>query len=341
MGYATFGEVTLVPLVSEKRFSVIARSLNMNIPAGQLAVMGRLVDNNFRGIPESQIKFNNGASKIVYSGPFFGGIPGYFADDFRKTDTLAAFVANGVSRTQHSIKILNADQKIPAFNLDFSGIPESVRFVSLALQNGSSVNLAPEFLDGESFERPSCGLVGKLLGHTRPAIPDEDGTAWIESKARPFVNDLDVDTSKCGEYVPTFVSQPSNTQLFPPIVGLFTLDQIQDTLSVLNRSWSQTETLVLGHIYPQKDFKHEPIKEASVSIFSSAGERIPSKVLYFDHDNKIDPRRAVTDPHHQNFAILDLEPGEYHFVYRNGASGSGLGIQVVRVKRGGVTQVDF
>lgn len=341
MGYATFGEVTYVPLVSERRFSVIARSLSLNIPAGQLTVMGRLVDNDFRGIPDSQIKFNTGSPHVVYSGPFFGGIPGYFADDFNKTDSLAAFIANGVSRSLQSIRVLNADQKIPNFTYDFSGIPESVRFVSLALQNGPSVTLDTEFLDGDSLERPSCGLVGKVMGHSRPAVPEEDGPAWIESKLRPMINDLAIDTSKCGDYLPTFVSQPSNSLLYPPIVGLFSNAQIQETLSILNRDWSSAEGLVLGHVYPQKEFKHAPVKEVSASVYASNGKRVNAEIYYFNQENQIDPRLAVTDAHHQNFAILGLEEGEYHFVYRNGANGSGLGIQVVRPKRGGITQVDF
>ncbi|MEZ4814905.1 MAG: hypothetical protein R3A80_06830 [Bdellovibrionota bacterium] len=341
MGYATFGNVTLVPMVSEKRFSTLARSLNISVPAGQLAVMGRALDVNLKGIADSQISFGETNPRVVYSGPFFGGIPGYFTDDFRKTDSQGAFIANGVSRSKHSIRVLNSKKAVPAFTYDFSGIPESVRFVSLALQNGPSINLSPSVVDGESFERPNCGLVGTLLGHKVPGVPDEDGVTWIESKVRPVIDELTINTDKCGDYLPTFVSQASNDILFPPVVGLFTTDQIQGMLSILNRTWSKAESLVLGHVYPQKDFKHEPIKETSLSIINSYGEKARAEILYFDNQNNLDPRRTQTDSHFQNFAVLGLEDGEYHFVYRDGLRGSGLGIQVVRVRRGGITQVDF
>lgn len=342
MGYASFGEITLVPLVSEKRFSVLAKSLSLRIPSGQLAVLGRIFDQNFKGIEAAQIKFQSANPEIVYSGPFFGGIPGYFAETFKETDSAAAFLVNGISRTRHSLEIHHSTKNIPDFSFDFSGIPESVRFVSLALQDGPSINLNPEVVDGESFERPNCGLVAKLPSkHEKPGVPEEDGTTWLESKKRPLPTEVNIITSKCGDYVPTHFTQPANESLFPPIVGLFTLTQIQDTLSVLNRDWSPSESLVLGHVYPQKDFKHELIKEVSLSIYASDGQKVPAEIFYFDQDNNLDPRRVVTDPHHQNFLVLGLEDGEYHFVYRSGAKGHGLGIQVVRVKRGTITQVDF
>lgn len=342
MGYASFGDLTFVPMVSEKRFSVLAKSLSLSIPAGQLAVLGRLVDQNYKGIEGSQIKFQSSNPEIVYSGPFFGGIPGYFTEEFKETDKAAAFLINGVSRSKHTLEIHHANKTIPDFTYDFSGIPESIRFVSLALQDGPSINLNSEVVDGESFERPSCGLVAKLPSkNEKPGVPEEDGSTWLETKRRPLPTEVNIITSKCGDYVPTHFTQPANESLFPPTVGLFTLGQIQETLSVLNRDWSPVETLVLGHIYPQKDFKHELIKEVSLTIYSSDGQRVPAEIFYFDQENNLDPRRVVTDPHHQNFIVLGLEDGEYHFAYRNGSKGHGLGIQVVRVKRGTITQVDF
>lgn len=341
MGYATFGNITLVPLVSEKRFSTLVRSLNLNVPAGQMAIMGRIVDPSMRGIQNVQVKFNSNNPRVVYSGPFFGGIPGYFTDEFVKTDSQGAFIANGLSRTTHSVQMLSNNEKIPAFNFDLSGIPESVRFVSIALQNGPTQTLAPAIVDADSYERPNCGLVASLSGHLIPGVPDEDGTTWLETKNRPVINDLVVNTEKCRGYYPTYLSQPTNELLFPPTIELFTSKQIRERLAILNRDWSPTETLVMGHVYPQKEFKHAPMSEVSVSVLSSLGEKVKAEILYFNQDDQLDPRRTTTDAHYQNFAILGLEEGEYHFVYRNGVRGAGLGLQVVRVKRGGITQVDF
>lgn len=341
MGYATFGNLTLVPLVSDSRYKTLITSLKLQIPDGQLAVYGKLSSVDFKGIKNSQIKFKTSSPQIFYSGPFLGGIPGYFISQFRNTDQTGSFIANGLSRTSHSLQILNQEQVIPGFDIDLSGIPEEFSFISLALQNGPSVNISSSLLDGDSFERPDCGLRAMLSNHLKPAVPDQDGNMWIETKLRPSVNNVVVGTENCEGYLPTYLSQPSHETLFPPTVGLFTADEIQDMLSDIHRSWDPSESIVLAHIYPQKEFKHRPIKEASVMIYGSDGKRAPAEVIYFDSDNHLDPRKLASDQHVQNFMVLGLDEGEYHFIYREGIKGPGIGIQVVRVKKGGVTQVDF
>lgn len=341
MGYATFGDLTIVPLISKKRFSVLAKSLNLTIPSGQMAIFGRIMDGKLRGIADAQVQFKSTQPQVVYSGPFLGGIHGYFAEGFKKTDQVGSFIANGLSRSQHNLSVLHADSAIPGFKFDLSGIPESVHFVSLALQSGSSVNLASTVVDGESFERPDCGLRTIISNHTKPAIPDADGNIWVESKFRPTVNDIAVNTDKCEGYLPTYLSQASHESLFPPMIGLFTTEEINATLSNLHRTWEPSQPIVLGHVYPQKEFKHAPINQVTVKIFSPEGELVPAEILYFNSNNELDPNMTSTDAHHQNFLVLGLEPGENHFFYQNASDGSDLGIQVVRTYSGGVTQVDL
>jgi hypothetical protein len=346
MGYATFGNLTVVPMVSKRRFSFIAKSLTLRIPSGQLAVFGRLQSSNLKGIAHSQVKFRSAQPQMFYSGPFFGGIPGYFTESNQETDLAGSFVANGVPRSLHSIQILNSEHTIPGYKVDFSGIPESIRFISLAFQTGPALNISSSVLDEDTMERPDCGLQTIVSNHTKPAIPDEEGNMWIESKDRPTVNDLKVNTEKCDGYMPTFLSQASHPELFPPTIDLFSEDQIQKLLSGVHRSWSQEDSFVSGHVYPQKEFKHPQIKEVSVSVVSSSGEQVPAEILYLNSDSKIDLNMKSTDAHLQNFVVLGLEDGEYHFVYRRAVGNTPtkerpLGVQVVRIKHGGVTQVDF
>jgi hypothetical protein len=112
-------------------------------------------------------------------------------------------------------------------------------------------------------------------------------------------------------------------------------------LKTLNRSWSNDESLVLGHIYPQKDFKHPEIAETTVKIFDAHGQRANAEIFYFDRENNLDPRIQSTDSHYENFLVTGLEEGEYHFIYQDARTKAGHGMQVVRVRSGGITQVDF
>ncbi len=356
MGYATFGNVTLVPLLSKKRYSTLQKSLGINTSGGQLAVFAKLIDSDLRGIANSQVQFDGVKPPIVYCGPFLGGIPGYCMERFNHTDQTGSFIVNGLSRTQHKISIVNGEKTIPGFNFDLSGIPEHIktadgkfeplRFITLALQNGPSINIASSILDGEAFERPEVGIHAFIENHSinpdKPLIPDEEGSIWLETRVRPTINNIKIKSvdEKSG-YLPTYLSQLAHSSLFPPTIGLFTHKQILNTLSDINRSWDTSESLVFGHIYPQKEFKHAAIQEVSLAIFNSSGEKVPAEILYFDSDNILDPRKTTTDAHHQNFLVLGLDEGEYHFSYRNNVRGTGLGLQVVRIKRGGITQVDF
>ena len=50
----------------------------------------QVVDPSLKGISDIQVKFESNSPRVVYSGPFFGGISGYFTDDFVKTDSQGA-----------------------------------------------------------------------------------------------------------------------------------------------------------------------------------------------------------------------------------------------------------
>ena len=339
MGYATLGEVSIVPLVSEKRISVFAKSLSLRIPAGQISVLGRFINSQLAPIPHAQIQFANTGNEMIYSGSFFG-IPGYYLRNFKETGADGGFIANGLSRSLHSIEIFNEQETHPGYQVDLTGIPEDVHFVSLSLQRGSALNLNSSVVDGDSFERPDCGLQALISGQSNVFIPQEDGNLWIESRNRPTVSNIKIKPA-CKGYLPTYISQISHDTLFPPTIGLFNTKLLNEMLKTLNRSWSKDESLVLGHIYPQKDFKHPEINETIVKVYDSYGHRAKAEIFYFDRENNLDPRIQSTDSHYQNFLVAGLEEGEYHFVYQDAHTKTAHGMQVVRVRLGGITQVDF
>ena len=100
----------------------------------------------------------------------------------------------------------------------------------------------------------------------------------------------------------------------------------------------------MGHVYPAgPSEKDGPIMDSvTLKIFDSRGVLASNaEIYYFDHDNKLAIDQSGTDPHHQNFLVLGLEDGEWHFVYADSKTGLDIGIQVVRVQKRGVTQVDF
>jgi hypothetical protein len=339
MGYATLGELSIVPLISEKRASVLAKSLSLRIPSGQISVVGRFLNSQLSAIQNAQINFTNSGAEMIYSGSFFG-IPGYYLRKFKQTGVDGGFIANGLSRSLHSIEIYHEQETLPGYQIDLTGIPEDIRFVSLALQTGSAINLNSSVVDGDSFERPNCGLQALVSGQSNVFIPQEDGNLWLESRTRPSISNIKIKPA-CKGYLPTYLSQISHETLFPPTIGLFSNQVLNDMLKTLNRSWSQDESLILGHIYPQKDFKHPEISETSIKIFDARGQRAKAEIFYFDRDNNLDPRIQSTDPHYQNFLITGLEEGEYHFVYQDAHTKAAHGMQVVRVRLGGITQVDF
>jgi hypothetical protein len=195
-------------------------------------------------------------------------------------------------------------------------------------------------VDGDSFERPDCGLQALVSGQSNVFIPQEDGNLCIESRMRPTVSNIKIKPA-CKGYLPTYISQISHNTLFPPTIGLFSSKSINQMLKTLNRSWSNEESLVLGHIYPQKDFKHPEITETTVKIFDAHGQRANAEIFYFDRENNLDPRIQSTDSHYENFLVTGLEEGEYHFIYQDAHTKAGHGMQVVRVRSGGITQVDF
>ncbi len=339
MGYATLGEVSVVPLVNEKRISAFAKSLSLRIPAGQISIVGRFLNSQLTAIPNAQIHFANTGTEVIYSGSFFG-IPGYYLRNFKETGADGGFIANGLSRSLHSIEIFHEQETHPGYQIDLTGIPEDVHFVSLALQSGSALNINSSVVDGDSFDRPSCGLQALISGQSNVFIPQEDGNLWIESRTRPTVSNLKIKPA-CRGYLPTYLSQISHDTLFPPTIGLFSTQVVNEMLKTLNRSWSKDESLVLGHIYPQKDFKHPEISETMVKVFNAHGQRAKAEVFYFDRENNLDPRIQSTDSHYQNFLVTGLEEGEYHFVYQDVHTKTAHGMQVVRVRLGGITQVDF
>jgi hypothetical protein len=339
MGYATLGETSVVPLVNEKRISIFAKSLSLRIPRGQISIVGRFLNSQLSAISNAQINFVNSGAEVIYSGSFFG-IPGYYFRSFKVTGQDGGFIANGLSRSLHSIEIFHEQETYPGYQIDLTGIPEDVHFVSLALQSGSALNLNSSVVDGDSFDRPDCGLQALVAGQRNVFIPQEDGNLWIESRTRPTISNLKI-KSNCKDYLPTYLSQISHETLFPPTIGLFSTRVVNEMIKTLNRSWSKDESLVLGHIYPQKDFKHPEINETFVKIFDAHGHRAKAEVFYFDHENNLDPRIQSTDAHYQNFLVTGLEEGEYHFVYQDAHTKTAHGMQVVRVRSGGITQVDF
>ena len=339
MGYATMGEVSVVPLVSEKRVSTLAKSLSLRIPAGQISIVGRFLNPNLKAIQHSQIHFANTGAEMIYSGSFFG-IPGYYMRKFKETGVDGGFIANGLSRSLHSIEIYHEEETLPGYQIDLTGIPEDIHFLSLALQSGTALNINSSVVDGDSFERPDCGLQALVSGQSNVFIPQEDGNLWIESRMRPTVSNIKIKPA-CKGYLPTYISQISHNTLFPPTIGLFSSKSINQMLKTLNRSWSNDESLVLGHIYPQKDFKHPEITETTVKIFDAHGQRANAEIFYFDRENNLDPRIQSTDSHYENFLVTGLEEGEYHFIYQDAHTKAGHGMQVVRVRSGGITQVDF
>jgi hypothetical protein len=339
MGYATLGEVSIVPLVSEKRASIFAKSLALRIPAGQISILGKFINSQLAPIQNAQIHFSNSGTEMIYSGSFFG-IPGYYMRNFKQTSNDGGFIANGLSRSLHSIEIYHDQETLPGYQIDLTGIPEDVRFITLALQSGSALNLNSSVVDGDSFERPNCGLQALVSGQSNVFIPQEDGNLWIESRTRPTISNIKIKPA-CKGYLPTYLSQISHDTLFPPTIGLFSTKLLNEMLKTLNRSWSKDESLVLGHIYPQKDFKHPEITETIVKIFDAHGQRANGEIFYFDHENNLDPRIQSTDSHYENFLVTGLEEGEYHFVYQDAHTKAAHGMQVVRVRLGGITQVDF
>ena len=339
MGYAVMGQVSVVPLVAEGRISTLVKSLALRTGPGQISIFGRLMNSHLNGIAGSKVVLKRSPGKVIYSGSLFQGIPGYFTRTFQQTDGQGSFVIESASRTRQLLEVANAASSIPAFQFDLTGIPDSIRFVSLGLVTGPSKNLNTTVVDGDTFERPECGIKALVAGQPNVFVPEEDGSMWVESKQRSDLIDLKVQA--CKSYLPTYLTQMGSDQIFPPTVGIFRNSDVRSMLAAVHFSWSKDETLVLGHIYPQKDFKHPEIKEVEVSILGADGKVPNAEIVYFDSENQANLKQTTTDPHHQNFLVRGLDEGEYHFLYRDPFTDTKFGMQVVRVRHGGVTQVDF
>lgn len=342
IGYATMGSTLLVPLYSEKRLSTLLKSLSLNVPSGTVALFIHAFDEGGIGINNAVAKVTGAQSgETIYAGPFFGGIPGYFLRAFKKTDASGTVLLNGLSRSPKHIA-LESDQNQIGFDIDLTGIPETIHFLSTALRMEKAPAISTSIVDGASYERPDCGIRALTPNYKQGFVPNEDGETWIEVPFQNGLVDMNVET-ECKEYIKTHVSQVFSPALFPPTTGLFTAKQIRSMLAPVHQSWSTEESLVLGHVYPEKIGIHAPsINSVHVRIFDANGKAAENtNILYFDQNNDLSATQTSTDPHHENFLVLGLEEGEWHFVYSDAESHKGLGVQVVRVRKGRLTQVDF
>ncbi len=347
VGYASAGLVTPVVLVKESRLGPVIKSLGVVPDSSKVIIFGKVVD--AKGNPISNVAIDASIEKpfkVSYSLGSFG----LFHPKAHMTGPAGDFFIGGVNPglqylmpTQNLSKQNNFGEgtsldniqsvEWPATILNMTGVGPAV---TVTIQQSELRKLKTQVVDAFLMERPSgVGIQVTLGGQRGLYIPDSDGNVVIEEMYRRATPDL-VEIRAQG-YVTTWVTGSPEKGAFPDTVAIFTQRQIDTLLAEALPDIQLTKGVVFGNM--RAESFNRPVK---VQVFDAFGR--PSqdaKVLYFDDKNLARTKLEATDPVVQNFAIANLNPGEWQILATDASTGKVVGAQVIRVDMNKISQLQF
>jgi len=329
LGYAIQGEISPVLLYREEKLSTILKTLNYPVKSSKSIVIGKILDENYRGIPEiSILTRHSGNTQTNYSLGAFG----IFNNSSTKTGKMGDFILNLNKESTLNISLHKSDEYLPGFSFNTIGLQG---VFTTTLQIGEEVHLASNLVDSMSFEKAHEGSFIKFLQQQDVYTPNSDGIVELEPV---FVkNAFDVYETHAKSYQTTLLTATHNEDNFPNYITLYTEEQLDKVLDPYLEDTDFLKGIVIGHLSHKKYHK-----EYAVKVFNNYGqELIDVDIIYFDENNLANIELEETDAHFQNFSILGLRSGEYHALIIDPDTQRGVSIQSFRTQAGAVTQLEF
>ena len=328
LGYITAGTTTPIVMMKESRIGPVLQSLGVVPDPDRVLLIGKTLRESLA--PADKITIDASLQspfKVFYSIGSFG----LFHTAAKETGTQGDFLVSGFERGLQYLMPSEASREWPAWIVDTSGLP---KLVTTTLTDTSASTVQTQIVDSMALEKPPVGIHVTIGGQRGLFLPDEEGVLKLDQvhpRGSPDLLEVRADG-----YMKTWVNSVARADLFPPAISLFTQGQASDLLRSID-DMDFSKGIVFGNLRPEQF--HRPV---SVQVFNSVGKRYRDAVVaYFDDDNKISTELKTSDPMVQNFAIVNLPAGEWHVIIVDPSSGKGIGIQVVRVEDGTVTQVQF
>ncbi len=333
VGYAIGGIVNPQLMIRESKIPAIIKSLGIAPQANYTIALGKVLSKGFKA--QSSVSIDASIAppfKVFYSLGNFG----LFHPAAQKTGPSGDFVVTGLSSgVQYLMPTTISDENSfdwPAHTMDFSNLPS---VVSLTLVESEAKNLHTQVFDAFSLERPPVGIQATIGGQRGVFIPDDEGLLKLPAMQVRASTDL-VEVRAEG-YRTTWVNTIANQKILPDTIGLFTNGQVDEIFAPVIDSINNSKGIIFGNLRPEL-FK----KATQVKIFDSNGRKAPqAQVVYFDQDNVAQKAQKSTDSVVQNFAVYNLEPGEWHLLLIDPRTGQGVGAQTVRTDYDVVSQIQF
>ncbi|MBS1986146.1 MAG: hypothetical protein JST16_18450 [Bdellovibrionales bacterium] len=328
VGYVSAGVTTPVVMVKESRVGPILKTLGVVPDPERVLVIGKTLHSDLS--PASDLTVDASVQnpfKVFYS---LGSV-GIFHAAAHVTGAQGDFLVSGFGRGLQYLMPSGKDQEWGAWTLDTHELPP---FVTMTLADSKTVEVEPQIVDSLTYERPSGATHATIGGQRGLFVPNEDGIVAINELHPRGSADLVEVTSE--GYLKTWVSGVANAKVFPSAISIFTRGQVQSVLGE-SRAVNFNQGMIFGNLHPET-YRH-PV---AIQVYGPTGKKNrEANVLYFDANNRISLTQKQTDATLQNFAVTNLDIGEWHLVVTNPASGRGLSIQTVRVEEGVVSQVQF
>ena len=341
LGYAIEGLVSKVVLMSERKLAPVIKSLGVAPDPQKTLVFGKILNKKGRPVEGMTLEASiEKPFKLFYSIGGFGVFHPKAVETGSQGDFFISGVASGIQYLMPSQNISSksaAEQKDPlewpASILDFTGVGP---VVSVTLQESTGHTVTTQVVDAFSMERPSgVGIQATVGGQRGVFVPDAEGKLEIGNMHKRDNPDL-VEIHAQG-YLKTWITGVPDEKHFPELIALFTQRQLDTVLQEAAPEIELNGGIVLGNLRAEK-FK----KSMVVSVYGPTGLRAgKARVLYFDDRNIARLKLTQTDNVLQNFAVANLDAGEWHVVVSEATTGKTIGTQIVRTEGGTVTQVQF
>ncbi len=337
VSYATAGTLSPVVMVRESRLAPILKSLGVTPDATKRIVLGKVLSSKYHPLAGVGVEANVVEPFRSY---YSLGSVGLFHTAPRETGPQGDFLVTGLGAgLQYLMPTKNASaqeseaaKEWPAHLVDFTDLPE---VVTTTIVESAPKKAESQVVDVFALERPETNIHVTVGGQRGVHLPDSEGELKIDDlHPRSSVDLIDI---RAQGYLRTWVSAIPGNDYFPTALNLFTRGHLEKIFRDSIHEVPLQKGIVFGHLRPEV-FR----KSVSLVVFDGRGhQNREAKVFYFDANNVAtaggDRTHAVT----QNFAIANLNAGEWHIVAVDPQTKKGLAIQVVRTDLETITQTQF
>ncbi|NCN28633.1 hypothetical protein GW915_13795 [bacterium] len=336
IGYGLNSQVTTVLLHKESRAKSVSKGLMLE--AGESLILGKILDEKLSPVKEAIFDLSDPLpAKTHYSAR-----AGIFSRKFNPAPTQTVesgdfALVNLGPWIQYVMPTVLPDTEWPASIVNLEGIAETIEReskglrateMSIVITPGNTYQKSVTVSDSMYGVKPETAIHATIGGQRGVLIPDETGALSLKDLgARGFVDLLDI---KARGYLDTWISFASHSWEKTADVALFTEQQLRSLFTGVNIDL-KNNGVILGKV----SAKNFPAHNIDVEVYDSFGQKLDAdRVHYFETDLFV--KDGVL-----RFAVNKVPSGEWHVVLRNSENSDIYSMDVVRVEKRTVSQVEF